>query len=59
LKKAAIDRAVKSIESELGRELNYAVFSTEDFNERLYSGDRFVRDILDFPHECVVNKIGL
>ena len=59
LKKVAIDRAVRSIESDLGRELNYAVFSTEDFNDRLYSADRFVRDILDFPHECVINKIGL
>ena len=51
--------AVSSIESEIGRELRYAAFDTTDFKYRLGVCDRLVRDIFDYPHEIVIDRIGL
>lgn len=57
LKRSAIEHTVRGIEAEIGRELRYAVFETKDFNYRLSAYDKFVRDILDFPHERIIDKI--
>lgn len=57
------DRAVKTVigkmESEIGKELTYSVFSTSDFKYRYGICDRLVRDIFDYPHRIVVDRIGL
>lgn len=57
LKRNNIEKAIKLIESEIGRELNYATFETKDFVHRFNSSDRFVRDLLDYPHERIINKL--
>ena len=59
LKKNVIDRVIKNLEAEIGRELSYAVMETGDFNYRLAACDKFIRDILDYPHSVIVDKIGL
>ncbi len=59
LKRGAIERAVKSMEAEIGRELNYAIFETSDFLYRLEAYDKFIRDLLDYPHEKIINKLGI
>ncbi len=59
LNKKILDRTVKTLEGEIGKELRYAVFETPDFNYRLGVYDRLVRDVLDYPHQKLVNKIGL
>lgn len=57
------DRAVKAVinkmESEIGKELRYSVFSTNDFKYRYSVCDRLVRDVFDYPHQIVVDRIGL
>ena len=58
VKKGAVDRVVKGLEAEMGCELSYAVLETGDFTYRLNASDRFLRDILDYPHEQLVNRIG-
>lgn len=58
LNRGAIDRIMKWIESEVGKELAYAVFTTQDFSYRLSLRDKFIRDVLDYPHEKILNKIG-
>ena len=58
MKRRAVDRVVKSLEADIGCELNYAVMETADFNYRLNASDRFIRDILDYPHEELVNRLG-
>lgn len=50
---------VRGLEAELGRELRYASFTTEDFRYRVGVYDRLVRDILDYPHRLVLDKIGI
>ncbi|MEX0910069.1 MAG: hypothetical protein WDZ75_02110 [Candidatus Paceibacterota bacterium] len=57
IKKKEIDRALQHIEAEVGREVSYAYFDTEDFLYRINVKDRLIRDILDYPHERIINKI--
>jgi len=52
-------KVLKNIEAEMGREIVYAVFNTKEFLYRLGMYDRFIRDILDNPHEKIVNKLGI
>jgi hypothetical protein len=55
----ALAAIIHTLESELGRELRYASFTTEDFRYRIGVYDRLVRDVLDYPHRLVVDKIGM
>jgi hypothetical protein len=54
LKKRRIEDGVRKIEAEMGIELVYAVFDTKEFIYRVNMYDKLVRDILDFPHEVVL-----
>jgi hypothetical protein len=54
-----LEKAVHTLESELGRELRFAVFSTEDFRYRVGVYDRLLRDVFDYPHRTILDKIGL
>lgn len=56
LKKSKIEEAVKKIEAELGGELSYVVFDTKEFLYRLDMYDKLVRDILDYPHEVILQS---
>lgn len=50
---------VHALEAELGREIRYASFATPDFRYRLEIYDRLLRDVFDYPHRLLVDKIGL
>ncbi|MDO8659277.1 MAG: hypothetical protein Q7K54_01620 [Candidatus Parcubacteria bacterium] len=54
MKKSKIEEGVRRIEAEVGTELTYAVFDTEDFLYRLKMYDKLIRDILDYPHEVLL-----
>jgi hypothetical protein len=54
-----LDNIVKTIESEIGKEIRYAVFETSEFSYRLSMFDKLIRDILDYPHEKIINKLNL
>ena len=59
LKKGQLDLTLRSIESEVGKELSYALLETSDFKYRLGMNDKFVRDVFDYPHEVIIDKIGV
>ncbi len=59
LKQNQLDNTVKTIESEIGKEIRYAVFETSEFNYRYSMFDKLVRDILDFSHKKIINKLNL
>ena len=59
LKQGKLDNIIRSIESELGKELRYAVFETQHFNYRMNMYDKLIRDVLDFPHKIVTDRLGL
>lgn len=50
---------VHTLEAELGREIRYASFATADFRYRLGVYDRLLRDVFDYPHRVLIDKIGL
>ncbi|MHB8860710.1 MAG: hypothetical protein ACYC48_03170 [Minisyncoccota bacterium] len=59
LEDRALASAVRSLEAELGREIRYASFATTDFRYRRGVYDRLLRDVFDYPHRVLVDKIGL
>ncbi len=54
-----LSRAVHALEADLGREIRYASFATADFRYRLGVYDRLLRDVFDYPHRLLIDKIGL
>ncbi len=54
-----IASTVRSLEAEFGREIRYASFATVDFRYRLGIYDRLLRDVFDYPHRILIDKIGL
>lgn len=54
-----LENAIKTIESEIGKEIAYSAFETQDFEYRYGIHDRLVRDILDYPHMTLLNRSGI
>lgn len=59
IKMPVLERLIKTIESELGRELRYVVLETADFQYRLSVHDKLVRDVFDFPHHMATDLLGV
>jgi len=57
--KESLKKVMKKIESEIGKELSFAILDTEDFKYRLGVGDRLVRDILEYPHQVAYDRLGV
>lgn len=51
------EAAIAGIESDLGREIRYALMTTDEFLYRLGMYDQFLRMIFDFSHEKLLIKI--
>ncbi len=54
MKKSKIEEGIRRLEAEIGAELVYAVFETKEFLYRLNMYDKLVRDIIDYPHEVLL-----
>lgn len=59
LEERALIAAIRTLEAELGREIRYASFATTDFRYRRGVYDRLLRDVFDYPHRILLDKIGL
>lgn len=59
LRRGSIDRIVKTMEAEIGKELTFASFETADFHYRLGMYDKLIRDILDYPHQKLLDKLNI
>jgi hypothetical protein len=59
LKKKSIEGVLRRLEAELGKELTYGILETPEFEYRFGIYDKFIRDIIDYPHLVVVNKLNL
>ncbi len=59
IKLSHLDNTIKIIESEIGKEIRYVVFETNEFKYRLSVFDKLVRDILDYSHEKIINKLNI
>jgi hypothetical protein len=54
-----IESVIKGIEAEIGKEIAYSAFETQDFEYRFGIHDRLVRDILDYPHVTLLDRLGI
>ena len=59
IKKNKIEPFIKKIELEVGKELVWALFSQREFEYRIGMHDKFLRDLFDYPHELLINKLGV
>ena len=59
LKQSRLKTAIRDMEVELGKELSVTVLSLGDFKYRVSVYDKLIRDILDYPHETVIDRIGV
>lgn len=55
--KIRLDKFIKKLEKEQGREVNYTVMSENEFVYRRELGDRFLKSILDNEYIELVNKL--
>ena len=53
----ALLRAVRTLESEIGHEVRYALFSVKEYHYRMAMYDKLLRDMFDYPHIKVIDKI--
>jgi len=56
LKKNIIQQIIKGLESEIGKELDYVVLDSEEFKYRIDMYDKLVCDIIDLPHEKIIDN---
>lgn len=56
LKKNILQQVIKGLEAEIGKELDYVVFDTEEFKYRLDMYDKLICDIIDLPHEKLIDN---
>lgn len=56
LKKNVIQQIIKSLESDIGKELDYVVLDAEEFKYRIDMYDKLVCDIIDLPHEKIIDN---
>lgn len=56
LKKNVIQQIIKGLESEVGKELNYVVLESDEFKYRIDMYDKLVCDIIELPHERIIDN---
>lgn len=59
IRRTAAESVLRTMESEVGRELNYAIFETDDFLYRMEAFDKFVREIFENPHQVILDRINI
>jgi hypothetical protein len=55
--RAKLKNFMSNLEAEIGKEISYALMTSEEFQYRMNMLDRFVLDFLEGPHDEIVNKI--
>ncbi len=59
INRAKLRNFLAAIEAEIGTEIKFTLMDKEEFDYRYNMFDRFVRVLLEGPHEKIINKIGL
>ncbi len=56
---AAVEKAIRSIEAEVGMEVRFAAMSSEDLMYRVGMYDKLTRDFFDYEHQVLTDKISV
>ena len=57
IKRPKAEKLFEVLSAELGREVTYSIMDVEEYEYRYKMYDKFVRDIIDGPHETVIDKL--
>lgn len=57
--KAKVEKAIRSLESEIGIEIRFAAFASDDLLYRVGMYDKLTRDFFDYNHQVLVDRIGV
>jgi hypothetical protein len=50
---------IRKLEAEVGREIRYALLSSENFLYRININDHLIKDVFDYPHRIVHDKLNI
>lgn len=56
---ANIEKAIRALEAEVGIEIRFAAFSSDDLLYRVGMYDKLTRDFFDYTHQVLVDRIGV
>lgn len=54
-----VQTAIRGLEAEIGIEIRFAALETEDLLYRVGMYDKLTRDVFDYPHKILVDKVGV
>lgn len=54
-----VETAIRGLEAELGIEIRFAAFASEDLRYRVGMHDKLMRDVFDYPTEVLIDKLNL
>lgn len=57
IKRPKAEKVIELLSAELGREVIYAIMDSEEYEYRFKMYDKFLRDIVDTPHDKVIDKL--
>ena len=58
ISRAKLKNLMSSLEAEIGKEVDFALMTSEEFKYRLNMLDKFILEFLEGPHEEIINKIS-
>lgn len=56
---AKVEAAIRALESEIGIEIRFAVLTSDDLVYRMGMYDKLTRDLFDYKHKIIVDKLGI
>lgn len=59
MSESKVENAIRSLEAELGIEIRYAAFTSEELKYRVGLYDKLTRDLFDYHHQIILDKIGI
>lgn len=58
INKAQLETIIRELEAEIGRDLRFITFTTEEYEYRINMFDKFIREFFEGPHKIVFNRLG-
>jgi len=59
LPEGKVENAIRGLEAELGIEIRFAAFTSDDLIYRVGMYDKLIRDVFDYPHEVILDRIAI
>lgn len=57
IKRPKAEKIIEQLSAEFGCEVVYAIMDVEEYEYRFKMYDKFLREIMDMPHEAVIDKL--